>query len=337
MRLASSARRVQVLTATVAADWSSVVAPPDADADAAMDMSDDAASDASGLNASQDSLQAAAPNGPAHARPPVLSPRTSLRAHRQGSLATGSGALPDGAALLRTASALSDGSGSDQDPRSPSAAIAAASRRDAAVEPEPPPLGGSPVPVRQPSLQMGAGHHRRSLERPLASPPPVQPSSPRGAMHAAARLFERRASHSRAAPPAAAAIAALGSLPAAALPHDIAQKVENLLRDPDAAMLSSAELDELHASAARRSTASRQGEARAVEAEVEEDGVCTEANKHVVVGALDALEATRGYHTYVGEVEPLALRALFLLTMALQRYEPVVRRSSRCSGSVRRR
>jgi hypothetical protein len=52
------------------------------------------------------------------------------------------------------------------------------------------------------------------------------------------------------------------------------------------------------------------------------DGVCTEGNKHIVIGALDVLDAAKSYLPLIAEAEPAAAKVLFLLSMTLQRFEP---------------
>ena len=56
-----------------------------------------------------------------------------------------------------------------------------------------------------------------------------------------------------------------------------------------------------------------------------EEGRCTEANKHLVVGALDVLDAARWCLPILAEELPVVTTVLFLLSVVLQRFEPVVR------------
>jgi hypothetical protein len=195
-------------------------------------------------------------------------------------------------------------------------------------EPEPPPASASAS--TSPTWQHPGAmppHLRRSLDRALGSILGQQlPTSPRTKLHGCiSRAHDRRNHSLRVMLNGEAGLPAFAAH--GALPQELAHKIEQLLREPGCDALSMADLHALHESGTL--TISEEAmEEQACEAQPKDstaDGMCTEANKHVVLGALDALEATKGFLSYVTEKEPKVVRTRFLLSMALQRYNPPVR------------
>lgn len=102
-----------------------------------------------------------------------------------------------------------------------------------------------------------------------------------------------------------------------AVPHDVAQKIEQLLRDDPS---------QLGGTAMGAAASPVRGMDAAAATETNGTGSrCGEHNKHIVVGALDVLDTLRNSVPLLLESEPLLASVLFLLCMVLQRYEPPVR------------
>jgi hypothetical protein len=120
----------------------------------------------------------------------------------------------------------------------------------------------------------------------------------------------------------------------AASPRELSQKIEQLLRDSGVDVRSVADLGALHESGALAISDDVLEEPPEKVGDGGADGECTEANKHVVLGALDALEAMNERVCHVTEREPLGVLARFLLTMAIQRYTPPVCHSLMLSFSL---
>jgi hypothetical protein len=103
---------------------------------------------------------------------------------------------------------------------------------------------------------------------------------------------------------------------------DVAARIEGLLRDPSYA---DALLHARHGAgtgAPMSASPGRSDSGASGGSGGGRQGECTDANKHVVAGALDMLDSLKHNIAALAEREPLVAKAQFLLAMVLQRFEP---------------